>query len=352
MTRRRMLTLAAVAAVVLALAALVVSRLTKKDAAGGDPTPTASVTVVPARAETVQSVVQLYGTVQADPSGAITIAAPRAVIVGRVLVQAGQTVRAGQGLIEVGDAPSSALAFRQAADAATFARNDLARVQRLYDARLAANDQLGAAKKAAADADAALAQQRVQGSGPGGQTLAAPRAGIVTSLTATPGDHVAQDAPLAVLARAGGVVVKLTLEPSAGTVSAGQPVVLHPVFGGPPIQSRITLVGQSADPMTKTLTAVAPLNGALVPIGSAVRAEVSGGAHAGLVVPRQSIVFDETGPHLFTVSQGKARRVFVKAGADRGEEVEITGPVAPGALVVVEGAYELQDGMAVKARAR
>jgi membrane fusion protein (multidrug efflux system) len=352
MTRRRTLTIGVTAAVTIALAVLVFSRLTKTDAADSDPTPTAVVTVAPARAETIQALVQAYGTVQADPAGTITIAAPRAVVVGRVLARVGEPVRAGQPLIEVTDAPGAALAYRQAADAATFARNDLARVQRLYDQRLAANDQLGAARKAAADAEAALAQQKAQGSGPGGQALVAPRAGIVTSVTATPGDHSAQDAPLIVIARAGAGTVKLSIEPSAGAVAQGEAVDLYPVFGGPPIRSHITLVGQAADPTTKTIDAVAPLNGANVPIGSAVRGEIVTGAHPGIVVPRQSIVFDETGPHLFTISGGKAHRVFVKAGPDQGDEVEITGPVAAGALVAVEGAYELQDGMAVKARGK
>ncbi len=352
MTRRRTLTIAAVVAVVVALGVLVFSRLTKKDAADTDPTPTAVVTVAPARAETVQNTIELYGVVQADPAGAVTIAAPRALIVGGVRAQVGQSVRAGQALVEVSDAPASALAYRQAADAATFARNDLARVQRLYDQRLAANDQLGAAKKAAADAEASLAQQKAQGSGPGGQTIVAPRAGIITSVTATPGVHTAQDAAMMVLARAGAASVKLSLEPSAGQVTVGEAVILHPVFGGPPIHTRISVVGLAADPTTKTLTAVAPLEGTTLPIGSAVRGEIVTGAHPGLVVPRQAVVFDETGPHLFTVSGGKAHRVFIKAGADHGDEIEITGPVAPGTPVAVEGAYELQDGMAVKARAK
>ncbi len=347
-----MITLGVVAAVVIALAFLVYTRLTKTDEADTDPTPTAAVTVAPARAQTVENIIQLYGTVQADPAGAITIAAPRALIVGQVLAQAGQTVRAGEPLIQVSDAPASALAYRQAADAATFAHTDLARVQRLYDQRLAANDQLGAARKAAADADAALAQQKAQGSGPGGQTLKAPRAGVVTTITATPGDHVAQDAVLMTLSRAGAATAKLTLEPSAGTVSPGEAVRIYPVVGGPPILAHITIVGRATDPATKTLDAIVPLGAAVLPIGSGVRGDVATGAHHGVVVPRQAIVFDETGPHLFTVSQGKAHRVFVKAGADHGDVVEITGPVTPGTLVAVEGAYELQDGMAVKARAR
>jgi multidrug efflux pump subunit AcrA (membrane-fusion protein) len=60
-------------------------------------------------------------------------------------------------------------------------------------------------------------------------------------------------------------------------------------------------------------------------------------------------VFDETGPHVFVVQDGKAKRVFVSVGADQGDEIEIKG-LPSGSRVAVEGAYELQDGMPVKVR--
>jgi hypothetical protein len=63
-------------------------------------------------------------------------------------------------------------------------------------------------------------------------------------------------------------------------------------------------------------------------------------------------VFDETGAHLFVVEGGKARRVFVTVGRDMGDTIEVAGAVPAGATVAVEGAYELQDGMAVKVRGR
>ena len=270
-----------------------------------------------------------------------------------MLAQAGQTVRAGQPLIQVSDAPASALAYRQAADAATFAHTDLARVQRLYDQRLAANDQLGAARKAAADADAALAQQKAQGSGPGGQTLKAPRAGVVTS------DHRHARGPRRPGRRADDPVSRRRRARRSSPWSLPPERCLRERRSASIRWSaarrswpHITIVGRATDPATKTLDAIVPLGASVLPIGSGVRGDVTTAAHRGVVVPRQAIVFDETGPHLFTVSQGKAHRVFVKAGADHGEEVEITGPVTPGTLVAVEGAYELQDGMAVKARAR
>ena len=72
----------------------------------------------------------------------------------------------------------------------------------------------------------------------------------------------------------------------------------------------------------------------------------------GVVVPRSAVVFDETGPHLFTVSGGKAHRIFVQVGLDQGDAIEVSGTIGAGAQVAVEGAYELQDGMPVKVRGR
>ena len=350
MSRNR-LVIAGAIALVLVIFAFVLLGKRKADTAAADPEPTAVVTLAAVRTGQLQDVVSVYGVVQADPAGSVTVAAPKASIVSQVLVRSGQSVAAGQTLVQLANAPGSELAFRQASDAVAFARTDLARVQRLYDERLAANDQLGAAKKALADAQAALTAQQKQGAGHALMSISAPRPGIVTNVASSAGDHVAQDAPLVVLARAGGAVVKLGLEPS-GRFAPGQAVTLKPVFGGPPIASRIAMVGRAADQTTKTLDAIVPLNGADLPIGAAVQGEVVTGAHAGSVVPRAAVVFDETGPHLFTVAGGKAHRIFVKTGLDHGEDIEVSGAIPPGAQVAVEGAYELQDGMAVKVRGK
>ncbi|HEV7385962.1 MAG TPA: efflux RND transporter periplasmic adaptor subunit [Phenylobacterium sp.] len=351
MTRRSLLIISLAIVVMAGAAAGMVLLRGHGGEAAAEPNPTAIVTLAPVRRELVQDVVSVYGVVQADPAGSVTLAAPKATIVSRVLVRSGQTVTAGQVLMEIANAPGAEMAFKQAADAVTFAQTDLARVQRLYDERLAASDQLNTAKKTLADAQAALTAQKKQGSDRSLQAISAPQAGVVVTVSAAAGDHVAQDAPLVVLARANGAAAKLGLEPS-GRVGVGQAVTLQPVFGGPPIVSRVSMVGRAADQATKTLDAIVPLNGATLPIGAPVRGEVVTGAHTGLVVPRASVVFDETGAHVFLVSGGKAHRAFVGLGLNHGQDIEITGQLPAGAQVAVEGAYELQDGMAVKVRGR
>lgn len=352
MSRNRLILLALGVAIAAGVVALVWSRTHNSDSDAADVTLTASVTVAPVEAQALQTKVSAYGVVQADPSASQTLAAPRAVIVSRVLVRVGQPVSAGQGLIEIADTPASSLAYAQAMDAAKAAHSDLARVQRLYAQHLAATDQLTAAQKAVSDADAGLSAQNRQGAGRGAQVLHAPAAAIITSIPVAVGDHAAQDAPLIAFARDGALVARLGLEPSSGRFQIGQSVTLRPVAGGDPIVSRLSMVGRTADPATRTLDAIAPLNGAALPVGAAVDAEIVVGASPGLTAPRASVVFDETGAHVFVVEGGKARRVFVTVGADQDDRLAIGGDLKAGDQVAVRGAYELEDGMAVKVSSR
>lgn len=353
MSRNRWLAIAAVVALLALVAVVIFLRRPKAEDAAADVEPTAAVTVASVQGGQLQDVVSVYGVVQADPSGVFTVAAPRAAVVRAIMVRSGQAVVAGQAIADIANAPASELAYRQAAEAVTFATADLARVKRLYDERLAASDQLNAANKVLADARSMLAAQQQQGAGLSRQTLRAPQAAVVTAVSVSPGDRLAQDAPLVVLARAGAVTVKLGLEPTSARVTAGQMVILRPVAGGQAVNSRITMVGRAADQSTKVLDATAPLNGAAWPIGASVQGDIVTGGHSGLLVPRASVVFDETGPHLFTITGGKAHRLFVAVGQDHGDNIEVTGAaLAAGATVAVEGAYELQDGMAVKVRGK
>ncbi len=354
MTRSRLIAFAAILVVLVSGAILVLThRGGGDDSDQAEPTATATITTAPIRSGELQDVATVYGVVQADPGASRTLAAPRALIVEAVLARPGQVVSAGEPLAVVASQPAADLAYRQAADAATSAKSDLARVQRLYDARLAASDQLIQAKKTLADADAALAAQQQQGAGRGRQTLTAGAPSVVISVAAAPGDHVAQDAAIMVLARQGALSVKLGIEPSAGRpCTAGDTVTIRPTTGGAPIAARLSMVGRAADPATHLASAIAPLPGAALPVGAAVEADVVTGAHQGLCVPRGAVVFDETGAHVFVIADGKAARVFVTAGRDHGDEIEISGPVRAGQVVAVEGAYELQDGMAVKVAVR
>ena len=325
-----------------------------KDAGGADPADeepqvTAAVTLATVQSQSLSTVVRAYGAIQPAADANITVAATKAAVVTALAAGVGQQVRAGQPLLQLANAPATSQAYRQAADAVTFAGTDLARLQRMATEHLATNDQLDTARKALADARAALAAQQAIGAGRAVLTIVSPTAAVITAVQVKPGDRVAQDAPLMTLARSGRLVAALNIQSgAAGVVSAGNAATITSAFGGAPIAARLSTVGRLSDPATRAIAAVAPVPAGAFPVGEAVQADIVTGAHQGLVVPRAAVVFDETGAHIFTIMGGKAHRVFVKVGGDHGEDIEVQGPIAAGATVAVQGAYELQDGMSVR----
>ena len=340
-----------VAAAILLIAALLAWRLNQKAADEGDgPPPSALVTVAAVRAGPVSRTVEAYGVIAGAAAATRTVSAARDVIVQDVLVTPGQPVAAGAPLFAVGDTPASGLAYRQAADAVTYAQRDLARVQRLYQQQLAANDQLIAAQKALADAQAALAAQTAAGGGRARQVIVSPIAGVVGQVSAARGQQIAAGGVLAVVVASGGLVAQLGVEPNrVAQLSSGQPVRLVSALDPKAaVDSHLTMVGRAVDPATHQIPAVAPAQSLGLPLGAAVRGEIAVSTSQGLTVPRASVVYDEDGAHVFVVRAGKAHLAPVAIGPEAGDQIGVTGDLHAGDAVVVVGAYQLQDGLAVR----
>jgi RND family efflux transporter MFP subunit len=341
----------AVAAAVVLIAALLAWRLTQKATDEGDgPPPSALVTVAAVRAGPVSRTVEAYGVIAGSAAAIHTVSAARDVIVQQVLVSPGQAVAAGAPLVAVGDTPASGLVYRQAADAVTYANRDLARVRRLYDEQLAANDQLLAAQKALADAQAALVAQATAGGGRARQAVVTPIAGVVAQVAVARGQQVAAGGALVGVVAGGGMIAQLGVEPNHATLlAAGQPVrVVSALDPKVAIDSRLTFVGRAIDPTTHLITVSGPANGPALPLGAAVRGEIAVATSRGLTVPRASVVYDEAGAHVFVVKGGKAHQVAVTTGPETGDQIAVTGELHPGDQVAVAGAYQLQDGLAIR----
>ncbi len=344
------------AAVLVLIAGLVVWRFLHNGQAAdvNAPVGTALVALAPVESGLIDETVTAFGTIAGSPAASRTIAAPRGVIVERVLVSPGQPVTAGGPLMVVANTPASELAARQAGDAVKFAQLDLDRVQRLYDAHLAASDQLDAARKVLADAQAAAAAQSRAGADAGRQTIVAPAAGLIGAVPVSAGEHVAADAPLLTVVAKDGLVAQLNVEPDqAARIAPGQAVRLTSAFD--PTQSassHVTVVGRLVDPASHLATVTAPATGGAWAMGGAVRAEIVVSRHMGLRAPRAALVYDEAGVHLFVVRDGKAHQVAVTPGAETGDDIEVAGNLHAGDRVVVVGAYQLQDGWPVRTATR
>ena len=223
--------------------------------------------------------------------------------------------------------------------------------------RLATQSQLATARKALADAQAALTAQRALGGDSAQETVGAPADGVVNALSVGLGERFAANAPLLSFTPAHALVAQLGVQPEDGAkLHAGMPVQLHSVYGDQTsFIGNLRMIGQSIDPQTHLLGAQVELPaeaGAALVAGAALEAQIRTADFSAWAVPRAAVLHDEHGDYLFQAVHGHARRVAVTLRSPQGDPVGVQGPLDAQAKVIVLGAYELADGDAVRESAR
>lgn len=330
------------------------------DAADAKPAASVAVQIVPVMRKPVSQRVVAYGVVGSTAGNSVTVSLPYVARVTRVLVQPGQTVARGTPLVVVQADSAAVVAFTQAKSAATLARGELSRTEALFRDGLATQSQLDTAQKALDDAQQALAAQKISGIAAGETTVTAPAAGVVSQMSAAPGDQVQAGTLLAQLVgmNASGVHaanVSLGVEAAdAATIHAGDRVVLHPLTAAhtsAQAQGQVALVGAAVDAQTQLVNvgASVPLAGTAFLPGMRVRAEIDTQTGTWWEVPRAAVLQDARGQYVYQLMPGnKAHRVNVTVKVEHGGTYGVDGALDATRGLVVSGNYELEDGMAVR----
>ncbi|GAB2538878.1 efflux RND transporter periplasmic adaptor subunit [Rhodanobacter koreensis] len=323
--------------------------------AAAPPGEVAVTTAMPVQ-QTFHDTIEAWGNAIGDPQHARTISLAHGGQVVAVNVAAGQTVKRGQPLLRVAPDPAARSAWQQAQSALTLARGELRRTEQLATQRLATQSQLAAARKALADAQATLDAQRALGGGSADEAVMAPVDGVVTALSVGLGERFAANAPLLGFTPAHALVAQLGVQPEMGaSLRSGMPVQLHSVYGtAAGFVGTLRMIGQSIDPQTHLLSVQAELPaeaGATLVAGAALDARIRTADFSAWAVPRAAVLHDEKGDYLFQVEQGHAKRINVKLRSPDGDTVGVQGSLDARAQVIVLGAYELNDGDAVRAQA-
>jgi RND family efflux transporter MFP subunit len=309
----------------------------------------AAVKTITPRRGGAPTVVVAYG--QAAPAGAsvrsLTLAQPGQV--AAVLATPGQAVRKGQALIRFTTAPASLAAFRQAQTAVVLASAQQAHARLLLSQQLATRDQVGGADKALSDAQAQLAALSQDGAGRAVAVVNAPFDGVVVSLPVAAGDRPAAGATLASVAPATALQVAAGIEPGwRNQVRAGQAVQLEPLGGGPAIAGRVVRVDGVLNPRTRLVDVdIATAPGEAIG-GEAFRVRIAVGEKQGWLVPHDAVRVEADQAFVFQLYGAKAARVNVRVlQAGRDTDV-VEGPLDPRRPLVSVGAYQLDDGGAVR----
>ncbi|MDA3920029.1 MAG: efflux RND transporter periplasmic adaptor subunit [Salinisphaera sp.] len=318
--------------------------------------PSVKVQTTPLKKHSMDETITAFGVVRPDPEAQTTRDATYTAFVRKLNVTLGQPVKKGDPLLTLRTAPSAHSNYLTAQANVRFARQDVTRQRKLLKQRLATHANVSSAEQQLAQAEAAFAAQKALGTGQKTRVVTAPFSGIVSKLPIDPGNQVKSGTLLFQLARRDRLRVALGIEPDeVNRVKQGMPVQVVSLFGsGRGVTSHITVVNAVVDPKTRLVNAIAPLRGAkaqpFLP-GMRVQGLLKIATHNTLAVPRSAVLRDKHGAYLFVVRNGKAHRINVTTGLERNGLVAIKSmksDVKIGAPIVVQGNYELSDGMAVR----
>ncbi len=307
------------------------------------------VTTMTPRQGSLRDIVTAYGTAGPTLDSSMTISLQSQGRVLRFDVTPGEAVKTGQPLLEFGVSELALGSERQAETALQTAKVERGRIAQLLRQQLATKDQLTQADKAIADAETTLDTLKKSGSGQPNLTIKAPFDGVVSTIPVAQGDTIAPGAPMMTLMRVDGLVVSVGIEPAQRfRIKRGNPVMLQPMTsGGAPASGTLVRIDGLLNPKTRLIDADVATSARLLP-GAAFMAQITVGQIDGFIVPRDVVLSDAEGAYIFQIGDGKAHRVAVTIVGSTGDQSAVTGAIDPAKPIVLQGNYQLQDGMEVR----
>lgn len=264
------------------------------------------------------------------------------------LVDAGQTVRAGQPLMRI-DRTDYALAVDAIRAKALQTSADEQRYRDLVSAgavSASAYDQIKAA------ADAAQAQMRAAQNEASYSVLVADADGVVMQTLAEPGQVVVAGQTVVKLAHAGPreatISLPETLRPALRSAARAR------VYGADAVSGAVLRqLSDAADPVTRTFEAKYVLEGAAAaaPLGATVEVSLADNhPTAGQQIPLAALFDNGRGPGVWVVDPKTSTLVWrpVQVGAVSDEAVTLTGGLNAGDQFVALGAHLLHPGQKVQ----
>jgi cobalt-zinc-cadmium efflux system membrane fusion protein len=226
--------------------------------------------------ETGPSEILLPGQVVVPPTQLRVIAAPAAGLIESLFVAPDERVRAGQAVARLRSTElvEAQRLFLEAATAAELAQEKLRRDEELFRERVIAERRLIVTRAEATGAAAALDERtqllnllgltdpevaelrrsrRIQQ----GLTVTSPVAGVVLGRAATPGERVAQAAPLMTIGDLSTLWVNIQVPLSRAPALEANARVLVPAQGA---EGFVLRIGRTADAATQSVTAVAEMH--------------------------------------------------------------------------------------------
>ena len=316
------------------------------------------------QATQVANVVELYGTVEAERTAALSSRVMATVTA--VPVKAGDRVRKGQVLVEIdpatarGQEAQARGALAQANAALILAEHNFDRFKALAAKEAASQLELDVARMQFEQAKGAVTQG--EGAVEAAVSVAresrvvAPFDGWVAEKLVEVGDLASPGRPLVRIESATGrrlvvAVPESVLEASGLHVGAAVPVRIDALGSAPPVPGTVGEISPGADPTSHTFAVKVEIPSA-VAAGAAGRAALTLGTRTAMVVPRGAVL-TTGGLSLVVVrdAQGRSQSRAVTLGASLdGDRVEVLSGVAAGDQIAVGLTWVPADGTPLENR--
>lgn len=314
--------------------------------------PIAPVKVATLRKGKLEGQISAFGSIVPAPgaSQAMTVAYESRVI--SIAVSEGQVVTQGTILLTVADSPDAFLALEQARIDLKAAEITLQQAKSRHELKLADNAQLAQAEQAFDSAASKVKSLEARHMG-ATQIIRALQTGVVARLPVQVGAVVPAGTPLAEVADTSRLEARLGVEPQeAARLHPGGTLTLAMMDGkgSASAQARIRTVSPAINPATRLRDAYISLPpGHPFALGQYVNGSLSAASQEGLIVPHEAVLPDEGRYVLFTLRKGHAVRHEVQVLLQGGDQIQVSGEgLDASEPVVIQGNYELQDGMAVR----
>ncbi len=318
--------------------------------------PIAQIKTVPIRKGTITETITVYGVAIPAPGALQTISVAFESRVLNVMVTDGQVVAKGEALLEIEPSPDTYLQLEQARNTYESTKQSLEHFQRLFDLKLANNDQLTQAKQSFRQAQLNLKSINERGiNGP--RKLQADVTGLIKKVYVQEGSIVPVGGTLVDIVVQNRLEILLGVEPEdVEQVKPGQDVSLSPVNvpESAGVTGKIRKISNAVNPDTRLVDVFVTLPEALPKsttflLGEFAVGKITIASSTGLIVPRAAVLPEEDHYQMFTVKNDRAVKHSVQIGLENGKEVEVIGSdIEPGDPVVILGNYELKNDMAVK----
>jgi RND family efflux transporter MFP subunit len=346
MKTKVIISLSAIAILVIIIAILVNNKAKSNKAIRGDEFTFYPVSVVQTVKENMQEQLSFTGNINAYNDVSIVSETSGKVI--EVYAEIGDFKSAGSPIIKVDDEIKKAN-FQLAETNYNKTKKDLERFKKLYANSTASDQQLEGAQLAyqSAEAQYTIAKRQLNDT-----KITTPISGVVTARTVEIGTMINNGMPVANVANIAQMKVRLNLaESDAFKVKAGDPVnIITDVYPEHTFIGKIKSISDKSDDMHTYPVEIVITNDKKFPLKAGMFGRVyfnSKLSGTSISIPREALVSSTRNPQVYVVKDNIARLRDIELGIEIGTKIQVTKGLEESETVVTNGHNNLKDGFKV-----